>query len=74
MTGPGRIYIADFVVPGPAEPHFAKLFDIHMMCWGTGREHTEAEFVELFATAGWRHTATYQALGSVISVIAGAAA
>jgi hypothetical protein len=23
VTGPGRIYAADLVVPGPAEPHFA---------------------------------------------------
>jgi hypothetical protein len=28
----GQLFIAEFVVPGPTEPHFAKLFDIHMMC------------------------------------------
>jgi hypothetical protein len=72
VTGPGRIYAADFVVSDPAEPHFAKLFDIHMMCWGTGRER--AEFVELFAITVWRRTATYQSLASFINVVAGAAA
>lgn len=30
VSEPGRIYVADFVVPGPAAPHFAKLFDIHL--------------------------------------------
>ena len=29
-------------MPGPDMPHLFKLFDIHMMCWGTDRERTEA--------------------------------
>jgi hypothetical protein len=33
-------------VPGPAEPHFAKLFDIHMMLV-SGRQRTSAEYAEL---------------------------
>jgi hypothetical protein len=32
----GRVFIIEHIVPGPSEPHFAKLFDIHMMCWGAG--------------------------------------
>ena len=39
----GKIFIIEHVVTGPNEPHFAKLFDIHMMCWGTGPEKTEDE-------------------------------
>ena len=31
-----RVFVAEFVVPGPDTPHFAKLFDIHMMCMLTG--------------------------------------
>ena len=34
-------------MPGSDEPHFAKLFDIHMLCWGTGRERTIAEYATL---------------------------
>jgi O-methyltransferase domain len=30
----GRIFIVEHIVPGPSQPHFSKLFDIHMMCWG----------------------------------------
>ena len=37
-AGRARVFTADYVVPGPEEPHFSKLFDIHMICWGTGRE------------------------------------
>lgn len=36
-----RMFIIEHVVPDPDTAHFAKLFDIHMMCWGTGRERTE---------------------------------
>jgi hypothetical protein len=60
--------------PRSSRAAFRQLFDIHMMCWGTGRKRTEAEFIELLATTGWRHTATYQAPGSFISVIAGVGA
>ena len=28
----GRVFIIEHVVPGPNQPHFSKLFDIHMMC------------------------------------------
>jgi hypothetical protein len=33
----GRIFIVEHIVPEPSESHFSKLFDIHMMCWGTAR-------------------------------------
>ena len=50
----GRLMVMEHIVPGPDEPHFAKLFDIHMMCWGTGRERTAEEYQALMEKAGWR--------------------
>jgi hypothetical protein len=72
-TAAGRIFAVEHVVPGPGEPHFSKLFDIHMMCALTGRERTAAEHAELLAAAGWRHDAILQAPGALQSVIAGSA-
>jgi hypothetical protein len=72
--GPARLYIIEHVVPGPNEPHFAKLFDIHMMCWGTGRERTAAEYAELIAAAGWRYDTMRQAPGALQTIIAATAA
>jgi hypothetical protein len=69
----GRVFAADFVVPGPKEPHFSKLFDIHMICWGTGRERTPAEYTELMAAAGWRYDATHRVPDAFLSVVAGTA-
>jgi hypothetical protein len=70
-AGPARVFIMEHVVPGPDVPHFAKLFDIHMMCWGTGRERTEAEYAELLRRAGWRKVASHHAPSSVMGVIEG---
>ena len=49
----GRVFIIEHVVPGPNQPHFSKLFDIHMMCWGSGRERTEEEYTSLLKASGW---------------------
>ncbi len=54
----GRVFIVEHVIPGANTPHFAKLFDIHMMCWGTGRERTEEEYAALLERAGWKHVHT----------------
>src|SRR5579864_2868635 len=54
-----RVFVIEHIVPGPHEPHFAKLFDIHMMCWGTGRERTEAEYGRLLEAAGWKYYRTW---------------
>jgi hypothetical protein len=71
-AGPARVFIMEHLVPGPDVPHFTKLFDIHMMCWGTGRERTEAEYTELLRHAGWRTVASHHAARNAISVIEGA--
>jgi hypothetical protein len=73
-AGTGRVFIADFIVPGPDEPHFAKLFDIHMMCWGTGRERTAAEYSKLMTSSGWQYDTTYRIPDAFLSVVAGSAA
>ena len=49
-----RLFVCGFVVPGPEQPHFAKLFDIPMMTAFHGRERTAAESASLLAQTGWR--------------------
>jgi hypothetical protein len=55
-------------------PHFAKLFDIHMMCWGTGRERTPAEYAALLERAGWRYRQIWYPPSKVMGVVEGAKA
>jgi hypothetical protein len=72
-TGPGRVFVVEHIVPGPQEPHFAKLFDIHMLCWGTGRERTESEYVQLLEAAGFRHVRSWYPAGRLMGVVEGIA-
>jgi len=61
-----RLFIAEYIVPGPETPHFAKLFDIHMMCWGTGRERTSDEYAALLNRAGWKYVDTlFPSVGAI---------
>jgi len=53
-----RLFIAEHLVPGPDEPHFSKLFDIHMMCVASGRERTINEYSSLLQQAGWKYVQT----------------
>jgi hypothetical protein len=64
-----RAFVAEFVVPGPDTPHFAKLFDIHMMCVLTGRERTEEEYAALFHEAGWHYVRTRYPASKLLGVI-----
>lgn len=68
---PARVFVMEHVVPGPETPHFAKLFDVHMLCWGSGRERTEAEYAALLQQAGWEMATTHSAPGCVMSVVEG---
>lgn len=68
----GRVFIVEHVVPGPDTPHFAKLFDIHMMCWGTGRERTEEEYEDLLRRAGWRASGRHYPSSRMMGIIEGA--
>ena len=67
----GCIFIIEHVVPGPETPYFSKLFDIHMMCWGTGRERTAAEYARLLETAGWRYKGVRPTPGGLMAVVEG---
>lgn len=74
-AAPGaRVFIIEQVVPGPDTPHFSKLFDIHMMCWGTGRERTVEEYAALLERAGWKYSRTWfpqsRMMGAVEGVMA----
>jgi len=67
----GKVFIVEHVVPGPNEPHFSKLFDIHMMCWGTGRERTEGEYARLLEAAGWKYHQAWYPNDRTIGVLEG---
>jgi O-methyltransferase domain/Dimerisation domain len=68
-----RIFIIEHIVPGPSESHFSKLFDIHMMCWGSGRERTEEEYASLLEASGWRFVACHYPSHARIGVVEGVA-
>jgi hypothetical protein len=74
VTGVECIFVAESVVPGPDEPHFAKLLDINMMVMASGRERTSAEYAELLLASGWRYDRTLHAPGALHSIVAATAA
>jgi hypothetical protein len=72
-TGPARVLIVEHIVSEPDVPHFSKLFDIHMMCWGTGRERTEAEYMLLLERAGWRPSGSFYPANRQMGIVTGIA-
>jgi hypothetical protein len=70
-TAPARVFVVEHVVPEPNVPHFSKLFDIHMMCWGSGRERTEAQYRSLLEQAGWMPAGSYYPGDRQMGVITG---
>lgn len=54
-----RLFVIEHLVPGPMTPHFSKLFDIHMMCWGTGRERPADDYASLLEDSGWDYVDTW---------------
>ena len=66
-----RVLVIEHIVPSPNESHLAKLFDIHMMCWGPGRERTETEYAQLFQAAGWKHTGSWYPMNRIMGVVEG---
>lgn len=70
-TSQGRVLVIEHIVPGPGTPHFAKLYDIHMMCWGPGRERTAEEYAALLEEAGWRYAGTRIAAGGLLGIVEG---
>jgi hypothetical protein len=53
-----RLFIIEHIIPAPDTPHFAKLFDIHMLVATTGRERTIEEYEDLLSGAGWEFVDT----------------
>ncbi|QCL97750.1 methyltransferase [Agrobacterium tumefaciens] len=70
----GKLFIIEHIVPANGEPHFSKLYDIHMMCWGSGKERTEDEYSVLLRRAGWSMTGVHYPANRAMGVIEGAAA
>jgi len=64
-----KVFVAEFIVPGPDNPHFAKFFDIHMMCATSGQERTEEEYAELFEKSGWKHIGTWYPSQGIMGVV-----
>ncbi len=66
-----RVFVVEHIVPGPETPHLAKLLDLHMMCWGAGRERTEEEYAGLFSAAGWHFAGAWYPSNRFMGVIEG---
>ena len=69
--GPARVFIVEHIVPEDGVPHFSKLFDIHMMCWGTGRERTEAQYVRLLEQSGWKPAGSHFPANRQLGIVTG---
>src|SRR5262249_53841270 len=50
----GRLLVHDAVVPSGPEPHYRKLFDLHMLVLLGGKERTSNEWQTLFAGTGFK--------------------
>lgn len=71
-SAPGaRLFVVEHIIPDAGTPHFAKLFDIHMMCWGTGRERTADEYATLLRQSGWRFEGTRHPRDGLMGVVEG---
>lgn len=73
MAKGGKVLVVDTVIPPGNEPNWGKLLDMNMLVLTPGRERTEAEFRELFASAGLR-VARVVPTACPLSVIEGVAA
>ena len=73
-TGPAQLFIVEHVVPEHNVPHFSKLFDIHMMCWGSGQERNEPQYVHLLEKAGWTPAGCYYPANRQMGIITGVCA
>lgn len=70
-TKDGRVFIAEYVIPDAGTFDFSKLFDIHMACWGTGRERTSEEYAVLLSRSGWRYLRTWYPTSRAMGVVEG---
>lgn len=70
-TTDARIFLIEHIVPEPHINHFSKLFDIHMLCWGTGKERTLEEYCSLLEQSGWKFVQTLYPSNRMIGIIEG---
>lgn len=56
--GEARLFFINRIIPDPDTLHFAKLFDLHMIVWGTGRVRTSEEYAGLLGETGWEYVDT----------------
>jgi hypothetical protein len=54
MSADSRLIVVDAVVPETNKPDFSKFFDLNMLVMTGGKERTEAEFRQLFQSAGFK--------------------
>jgi hypothetical protein len=66
-----RVLIVEQVVPGPDISHFSKLFDIHMLVWGSGRERTGEEYAALLERSGWKYRQTWYPPSKMLGIVEG---
>jgi len=69
--GLARVFVIEHIVPEHNVPHFSKLFDIHMMCWGTGQERTEAQYASLLERAEWTPGGSYYTANRQMGIVTG---
>lgn len=67
----GKIFIIEHIIPDSKINHFSKLFDIHMLCWGTGRERTLEEYTRLLQQSGWKFAKVHYPSNGMIGIIEG---
>jgi len=44
---------------------------VQLLCWGTGRERTQEEYVALLEKAGWKYVATWFPASHAMGVVEG---
>lgn len=68
-VGAARIFVIEHVIPTDHSTPYAALFDLHMMCWGTGRERSEREYIGLLERAGWSHVGSWYPANGIVGVV-----
>jgi 2-polyprenyl-3-methyl-5-hydroxy-6-metoxy-1,4-benzoquinol methylase len=61
----GKVLVVESVVPAGNEPGFVKWLDLTMLVIPEGKERTEAEYRELFASAGFHLTRVVHSAGEL---------
>lgn len=68
---PGPVFMIEYVIPESNGPDYAALSDMHMMCWGTGRERSAPEYRRLLESSVWRFEGVRYPESGAIAVVEG---